>query len=271
MPDLVVTGASRGIGRALALSLAGCGQRLVVVARDRARLDEVVAGVASRGGAALAVPGDLGSLAGARDLGGRLSELLEPGATLVHNAGLWPARRVLTPDGLEQAFVVNHLGPFAMQRALLEGHKLRRIMTVSAALIALGRVDARRTPRGDDFSRLRTYCSTKLWFALSTREVARSHPEIDVVALHPGVVRTDLGVQPGWRGWLLSLGKHALESPESCAARLARILGRERWSPPGAACWLMKESDRPWPARARDEAAQREVTEATAALLSAQP
>src|SRR6185503_12485946 len=182
MTDLVLTGASRGIGHALALSLGvRPDDRLVLVARDRARLDALVAAVKEKNGRALAVPGDLSSLAEARALGKRLVDVVGEGATMIHNAGLWPAKRVLTPEGLESAFVVNHLAPLAMQRPLLDAGRLRRVMVVSAGLIGKGRFDAARTPRGDYFSAFRTYCTTKLCFALAMRDVAAEMPSLDVV------------------------------------------------------------------------------------------
>jgi len=66
MADLILTGASRGIGHALALALAERrGARLVLVARARARLDALATAVAQKGGPAIALPGDLSSLEGA--------------------------------------------------------------------------------------------------------------------------------------------------------------------------------------------------------------
>jgi NAD(P)-dependent dehydrogenase (short-subunit alcohol dehydrogenase family) len=269
MADLILTGASRGIGHALALALAGQrGDRLVLVARDRTRLDTLVTAAEQKGGHAIAVPGDLSSLAGARALGQRLTALVTPGATLVHNAGLWPSKRALTPEGLETAFVVNHLAPLVMQRALLDAGRLRRIMVVGAGAMVKGHFDAARTPTGDDFSSIHTYCNTKLCFALAMRDIAATYPAIDVVVLHPGVVRTDLGARPGPIGWILSLVKRGWEAPEVCAARLARILARERWSPPGEARWLVEENEQPWPTVAEDEAARRAVRDTTARLLA---
>ena len=270
MADLILTGASRGIGHALALTLAGQrDERLVLVARDAARLEALVADVERKGGRALAVPGDLSSLSGARQLGARLAEVVTPGATLIHNAGLWPSKRVLNAEGWETAFVVNHLAPLGMQRALLDAGHLRRILVVSAGLLMKGRFDAARTPTGEDFSSIRTYCDTKLCFALAMRDVARAHPELDVVVLHPGVVRTELGARPGPVGWLLSLVKHTWETPQVCAARLARILARERWSPPGEVRWLVEETEHPWPPAAEDEATRRALRDTTERLLTA--
>lgn len=272
MTDVIITGASRGIGRALAVALGTrSADRLLLTARDPAQLATLVAEIEARGGKARAVPGDLGSLAGARALGRALANLLEPGATLVHNAGLWPAARAQSPEGYEAAFVVNHLGPLAMQQALLDAGKLRRILVVSAGLLVKGRFDAARTPAGDDFSAFRTYCTTKLCFALAMRDIASAHPELDVLILHPGVVRTDLGARPGLLGSLLSLVKRRWESPEVCAARLVRVLGRERWSPPGDARWQVEEHEQPWPPAAEDAAARKAVRETTARLLAAAP
>ena len=269
MSDLILTGASRGIGRALALSLArkSRGERLILVARDRKRLEALAREVDALGGRALVEPGDLSSRAAASELGERLAAVVQPGATLVHNAGVWPSKRELTADGLETAFAVNHLAPLVMQQPLLEAGLLQRVMGVSAGLLIKGRFDAARTPTGEDFSGVRTYCTTKLCFALAMRDVAAEHPELDVVILHPGVVRTDLGARPGPVGWLLSLVKRGWETPETCAERLTRILARERWSTPGAAKWLVEEVEQPWPPVAESDSTRRAVREVTARLV----
>lgn len=256
--DIVITGASRGIGRALALALASPERRLVLVARDRERLAEVASGIAARGGRSAVLPGDLSSVVGARSLGAELATRVEPGATLVHDAGLWPSRLERGPDGLERAFVVNHLGPLALQAPLLRAGRLSRVLVIGAGLMVKGRFSPERTPAGDDFSSFRTYCTTKLCQAMGQRDVAASHPEVDFLVVHPGIVRTELGARPGLLGGLVALAKRRWESPETCAARLVRILERPRWSPPGEARWQVEENEAPWP-----EVADREETRAS--------
>ena len=264
MSPIVLTGASRGIGRALAL--AGRTEPLILVARDEGGLSGVARTIEARGGKATIVPADLSSVAGARALGERLCDLVEPGATLIHNAGIWPSRLERTGD-LERAFVVNGLAPLALQAPLLAAGRLARVLLVSAGLIVQGRFDPRRTPAGDDFSAFRTYCTTKLFAAVALRDAAALHPDVDFLAVHPGVVNTDLGARGGLLGALLRLAKRRMETPETCAARLSRILDRPRWSPPGDAAWWFEETEQPWPGVAADPKTRRAVRETAERLL----
>jgi short-subunit dehydrogenase len=70
MPDTIMTGASLGIGRALALALATQGARLVLTARDFGRLSSLAGEIEHQGDRAFVVPTDLGSVATGRSLGG---------------------------------------------------------------------------------------------------------------------------------------------------------------------------------------------------------
>lgn len=255
--DTILTGASRGIGRALALALIERqkpGDRLFLLARDGARLGELMK--EAKAGQVVPITTDLSRTAASREAGETMATELRPGALLIHNAGLWPTERTLV-DGIEAGYATNCLCPIALQEPLLASGKIARVMVVSAGLIATGRFDPARTPTGEDFGALSTYCTTKLAGAIGLRETARRHPSVDFVILHPGVVNTDLGVRPNWLGSITRFIKRFWETPERCAARLVRVLDRPRWeTTPGEAPWLHQEEEQPWPAAAaRDEAA----------------
>lgn len=253
--DIVITGASRGIGRALALALPER-YRVHAVARDGAALNALVA--ARPGTRAYVTDIAAGSFAESspkfspnsspesspESSADPLALSLEAPAILVHNAGVWPSKRELV-NGVERAWAVNVLGPLAFQRPLLP--RLSRVLVVGAGLMIKGRFDARKTPRGDDFSWFRTYATTKLAFAVAMRDVARENPHLDVAIVHPGVVRTELGARGGVLGWLVDRVKRRWESPEVCAERLVRMIERERWSPPGDARWFFEGEEQPWP------------------------
>jgi NAD(P)-dependent dehydrogenase (short-subunit alcohol dehydrogenase family) len=125
---VLVTGASSGIGRALAHQLAEAGARLVLVARDPARLERTLAEVRERGAEGLALRADLADRADVR----ALLEALRGEAVdvLVNNAGLSIRRSVLRsldrPEDYERLVAVNYLGPLALTLGLLPGMLARR-------------------------------------------------------------------------------------------------------------------------------------------------
>jgi len=115
MTRILITGASDGLGRALALALAERGAELILHGRDAARLAEV----AERTGAQ-AIRADLSSLAEVRRLASEVEGDLD---VLVNNAGVGfgpPGEaRQLSVDGYELRLAVNYLAPYLLTRLLL--------------------------------------------------------------------------------------------------------------------------------------------------------
>lgn len=132
---IIVTGASRGLGAALAEELGRAGARLVLVSRDHEALDAVVDRIRDRGGEAHGVVADVSAPDSASRIAGTSGALVGPAEVVIHNAGtLGPvplAPLADTSDGdFEQALATNLLGPFRLTRALVGSMALRGRGTV---------------------------------------------------------------------------------------------------------------------------------------------
>jgi NADP-dependent 3-hydroxy acid dehydrogenase YdfG len=115
----VVTGASRGIGEAVARALAGAGASVALVARSREALNRVAS---SLGGLGTAVPCDLLDASEVdRAIESVVTALGGPPRILVNNAGVFPFAplHVLTADAFAAAMTVNVVAPFRFVRAFL--------------------------------------------------------------------------------------------------------------------------------------------------------
>ncbi len=132
---VIVTGASRGLGAALAEQLGRAGARLVLVARDREALEEVAGRIRLQGGEAHPVVADVAAPETPARLAGTSGALIGPAEVVIHNAGsLGPVPLVPladTPDAaFEEALATNLLGPFRLTRALVGAMALRGHGTV---------------------------------------------------------------------------------------------------------------------------------------------
>src|SRR3954470_18791823 len=131
----LITGASRGLGEALAVELAQRGARLVLVSRSRAALEPLVRRIRERGGEAHALEADLGAKDDIYPLAGAASALLGPIDLLVHNAstlGPTPLRLLLDTEceDLERVLAVNLVGPFRLTKVLAGAMALRGAGTI---------------------------------------------------------------------------------------------------------------------------------------------
>jgi NAD(P)-dependent dehydrogenase (short-subunit alcohol dehydrogenase family) len=126
----LVTGGSRGLGRALGQALAAAGARVVLVAREPAPLDEAVAAIRAAGGEAHAIVADVADRDAAHAIAGQAAALVGPVDLLVNNAstlGPVPLRLLLDTDceDLERALAVNLVGPFRLTKAVAGSMALR--------------------------------------------------------------------------------------------------------------------------------------------------
>ncbi len=126
----LVTGASRGLGAALAKELARRGARVVLVARGAAALESVAAQIHSFGGIAHALPADISDQAAIYPLAGAAAAIVGPIDVLVHNASLLgptPLRLLLDTDceDFSQVLETNLVGPFRLSKIVAGSMALR--------------------------------------------------------------------------------------------------------------------------------------------------
>ncbi|MFQ6012124.1 MAG: SDR family NAD(P)-dependent oxidoreductase [Thermoplasmata archaeon] len=184
----LVTGASRGIGRATALRLAEQGHDVVVnyaEREDAAR--EVAARVEEVGRRAIALRADVASREEVRYMVRRCEEVLGPVAILVNNAGIYQRVTVnqLEPARWERTLGVNLTGAFHCIQAVLPGMQKAgwgRIINISSQIAVRG------TDHGAD------YATAKAGLLGLTKaialEVAREGITVNAVA--PGTIETDI-------------------------------------------------------------------------------
>jgi len=200
-PVALVTGASRGIGRAIAIALAGAGFDIAGTARsprDAAQphpLDEVGARVAERGRRWLPIEADVSNLEAQAGVVERVDGTFGRLDLFVSNAGVAPERRMdvldTTPESFDRVMGTNLRGAFFLaQRAaryMLDRRKANAGLT--PRLVFIGSVSARAS------SPLRAeYCISKAGLGMAARIFADrlSGEGIPVFEVRPGIIRTDM-------------------------------------------------------------------------------
>ena len=134
----LVTGGSRGIGRAVALSLAEAGAAVAVNYRERAAdANDVVAAITGAGGKAIPVATDVSDSAAVTSMIAQIERVLGPVDVLVNNAGLAIIKNIdeLTEEEFDRTIAVNLKSAFLCTKAVLPGMRSRkcgRIVNISS-------------------------------------------------------------------------------------------------------------------------------------------
>src|SRR5450755_5105885 len=131
---VVLTGATRGIGRAAAIELARRGAEVALVGRDPERVKSVAEEAAAAGGGGR-VHGhvvDLALMSNVRMLADEIRGRYEHVDVLANNAGALFASRKETPEGFEQTFALNHLAPFLLTNLLRDRLAGGRVVTTAS-------------------------------------------------------------------------------------------------------------------------------------------
>jgi NAD(P)-dependent dehydrogenase (short-subunit alcohol dehydrogenase family) len=182
----IVTGASRGIGQAIALTFAGEGARLGLIARSGAALRGVAAAIEDGGGRAAWAVADVADSAAVTAAARALRDALGPADVLVNNAGNVDRRpsREVDDAAWRGVLAVNLDGVFFVTRTYLDDLVARQGRIINIASIA-GR---QGTPE------LAAYCAAKHGVVGLTRALAEElrGAKVAVNAICPGSVDTEM-------------------------------------------------------------------------------
>jgi NAD(P)-dependent dehydrogenase (short-subunit alcohol dehydrogenase family) len=228
----LVTGATDGIGRVTALQLAQTGAKIILVGRNAAKGERVIAEIKRVSGNAeiefeLA---DLSSQQDIRALAKRLDDRLPHLDVLVNNVGAWFNRRAMSPDGIEMTFALNHLGYFLLTGLLLETltrAPAARIVNVSSMAHRGRQIDFNDPQGAANYSGWRAYQASKLANILFTYHLAEKLADrgVSVNCLHPGFVASKFAHNNGgWLKWMMIIVQQLVAINEEKGARTSAYL-----------------------------------------------
>ena len=231
MTLVLITGATRGIGRAAAVALARQGIELALVGREAERVKAVSreATAAGTGAPVHEHVADLTLMSEVRALAAQARERYEHVDVLANNAGALFSSRKETSEGLERTFALNHLAPFLLTSLLRDRLSGGRVVTTSSDAHKAGVLDLDDLQSERSYSAMRVYGISKLCNILFTRELAKRAPELHANCFHPGVVRTGFGKNENgiWKV-LTTLGAPFFRTPARGARSLVWLATSEQ-------------------------------------------
>jgi NAD(P)-dependent dehydrogenase (short-subunit alcohol dehydrogenase family) len=251
---VVLTGGTSGIGKATVLRLLANGVDVIAIGRDadRCRSVEIELGLSHPERTLEFVVADLATTVEVRRAAAEVAHLLQQRwdhslsglSGLVNNAAMVSTWRMVTDEGYEKQFAVNHLAGFLLAHELLpllERGSPGRVVTVSSSSHRHTTINWRDPMFSRGYTALRAYKQSKLANVLFTAEFNRRYADASGVrayAFDPGLVRTDIGCKSSsgierlvWR--LRSQGRRA-SPPELPAQHLAALAVEPEITQPNA-------------------------------------
>jgi len=193
----MVTGASSGIGKEIALGLAKLGATVVLVCRDAGRGQAALEEIQSASGNSSLdlLLADLSSQTQIHKLVEEFKHKYRVLHVLVNNAGVITQRRCLSEDGIEMMFAVNYLACFMLSNLLLDALKEgapSRIVNITSSVHRAVRLDFTNLQGEKLFNKDLIYAQTKLAAIIFTYELARrlENTGVTVTCACPGATAT---------------------------------------------------------------------------------
>ena len=223
----LITGGSRGLGRALGIELARRGARVALVARGREALEATVAEIRESGGEAYGIPADVGDPRAAYRVAAQAASLTGPIDLLVNGAstlGETPLPVLLDAraEDVERVFQVNVLGPFRLTKAMT-GQMVVRGAGLVINVSSDAAVEAYPTWGAYGASKAALDHLTRIWAAELDGTGVR------VVSLDPGEMNTRMHADA-----IPDADPSTLADPRTVAERIAKLIEHPDDLPAGA-------------------------------------
>ncbi len=196
---ILVTGSTDGIGKQTAFELAKLGNKLIIHGRNDIRCRNVTEWMKNESGNDNIeyLAADFFSLSAVRDMAAEIKNRFSSIDVLINNAGVYMNEFVITPDGFESTFAVNHLAPFLLTNLILDviiNSGSSRIINVSSIAHVRAKLEWDNLNAEKSFDPYYAYSLSKLANILFTNKLARllETSSTTVNSLHPGVISTKL-------------------------------------------------------------------------------
>jgi NAD(P)-dependent dehydrogenase (short-subunit alcohol dehydrogenase family) len=200
--NILITGATSGIGRSTVLALSSMGASVTFIARNKDKAEILLKELNKKyQNKAAYILADLSSQKEVKSAAKEYLKMNRPLDILINNAGLINLKRRETIDGFEETFAVNHLAYFSLTNLLIdklkESESARIINISSGAHQFVKRMNFDDIQSEKNYKPFKVYSYSKLANILFTRKLSEilKDDNITVNCLHPGVVATGFASQ----------------------------------------------------------------------------
>ncbi|HNB87592.1 MAG TPA: SDR family oxidoreductase [Anaerolineales bacterium] len=194
--NILITGATSGIGFQTALALAKIGAQVIITGRSQKTAEEAVANIKSASGNTRVdfLLANLSAQKNVHALAEQFKAQYERLDVLINNAGLAASKKELTEDGLESDFAMNVVTPFLLTHLLMGSLKKSsspRVVTLMGGDVP-AKLDMDNLQSEKSFDGLNTYSQTKLAMMVLMYEFAQREKGMTINVCYPGQASTNM-------------------------------------------------------------------------------